>query len=75
MEAVSTATIAAPLQDNRAHVVVQHLVRQSAKGEKGVLVRVDQCLGPLVSDKLDIGGPAPAQRRDKHRRPIAAAPK
>ena len=74
MEAVSAATIAVPLQDNRSHIVVEHLVRHAAKGEKGVLVGLDQRLDPLVGDELDIGGPAPAQRRDEYREPVAAAP-
>ncbi len=66
IEAVSTHTIAMPLQHNRAHIVVQHLVRRTAKREKGVLVRLDQGLDPFVGDKLDAGGPAPSQGRDKH---------
>ena len=73
MEAVSTPTIAVPLQHNRAHIIVQYLVRRAAEREKGVLVRLDQGLDPLVGDKLDIGGPAPSQGRDKHRKPVAAA--
>jgi hypothetical protein len=63
IEAVSTQTIAIPLQHNRAHIVVQHLVRGAAKRRKGVLVRLDQRLDPLVSDKLDVGGPAPRSRQ------------
>ena len=47
---------------------------RTAKREKGVLVRLDQRLDPLVGDELDIGGPAPAQRRDEYREPGAAAP-
>ena len=74
MEAMSTATIAVPLQHDRAHIVVQHLLRHAAKVEEGVLVCLDQCFDPLVGDELDVGGPAPAQGRDKHRKPIAAAP-
>ena len=74
MEAVPTPTIAAPLQHNCAHIVVQHLLRCAAKREKRGLVRLDQGLDPLVGDKLDIGGPAPAQRRDEHRKPVATAP-
>jgi hypothetical protein len=74
MEAVSTATIAVPLHDNRPHVVVQHLVRHPAKGEKRVIVRLDQRLDPLVGDELDIGGAAPTQGRHKHRKPVAASP-
>src|SRR5438067_7459824 len=34
IEPVSTHTIAMPLQDNRAHIVVQHIVRRAAKREK-----------------------------------------
>jgi hypothetical protein len=74
MEAMSTATIAMPFQHNRAHIVVEHLVRRPAEREKGVLVRLDQGLDPLIGDELDIGGPAPAQGRHKHRKPITAAP-
>src|SRR5207247_6193334 len=73
MEAVPTATIAMPFQHNRAHIVVEHLVRRPAEREKGVLMRLDQCLDPLVGDELDIGGPAPAQDRHKHRKPVTAA--
>ena len=74
METVSTATIAVPLQHDGAHVVVQHLARRAAERQKGVLVRLDQRLDPLVGDELDIGGPAPAERRDKYRKPVLAAP-
>ena len=74
MEAVLAATIAVPLQDNRAHIVVQHFLWRPAKRQKGVLMCLDQGLDPLVGDKLHIGGPAPPQGRDKHREPIAAAP-
>jgi hypothetical protein len=42
--------------------------------QKRVLVRLDQRFHPLVGNKLDIGGPAPSQGRDKHREPVAAAP-
>src|SRR5260370_10752936 len=73
MEAVSTPTIAVPLQHHRAHIVIQHLMRRAAKREKRVLMRLDQGLDPLVGDKLDIGGPPPSQGRDKHRKPVAAA--
>jgi hypothetical protein len=74
MEAVSTATVAVPLDDDRAHIVVQHLARHAAKREERVLVRLDQRFDPLVGDELDIGGPAPAQRRHEHREPVCAAP-
>ena len=67
MKAVTTAAIAVPLQDDGSHIVVEHLARHAAKGEERVLVRLDQRLDPLVVDKLDIGRPAPAQRRNKHR--------
>ena len=39
MEAVSTATIAVPLQDDHAHIIVEHLVRHVGEIEKRVLVR------------------------------------
>jgi len=74
MKAVSAATIAVPLQHDRAHIVVQHLARRPAKRQKRVLMRLDQRFHPLVGDKLDIGGSAPSQGRDKHRKPVAAAP-
>src|SRR5271166_3814919 len=74
MKTVPTTTIAVPLQHNRPHIVVQHLTRRAAKAEKGVLMRLDQGLDPLVEDKLDIGRSAPAQRRHKYRQPVAAAP-
>src|SRR5512134_1721083 len=66
MEAVSTATVAVPLDDG-AHIVVQHLVRDAAESEECILVRRDQRLDTLVGDELDIGGPAPAQRRHEYR--------
>src|SRR5215471_13182050 len=74
MEAMSATTIAVPLQDDRAHIVVEDLVRHPAEIEKRVLVRLDQGLDPLIGDKLDISGSAPAQCRDKHRKPVAATP-
>ena len=58
----------------RAHIVVQHFLWRPAKRQKGVLMRLDQGLDPLVGDKLHIGGSASPQGRDKHREPIAAAP-
>ena len=64
MKTVPTTTIAVPLQHNRPHIVVQHLTRRAAKGEKGVLMRLDQGLDPLVEDKLDIG------RRKKRTHPF-----
>ena len=39
MEAVSTATIAVPLQGDHAHIVVEHLVRHVGEIEKRVLER------------------------------------
>src|SRR5512144_187472 len=72
MEAVSTAAVAVPLDDDGARIVVQHLARHAAEGEEGILVRRDQRLDTLVGDELDIGGPAPAQRRHEYREPIAA---
>jgi hypothetical protein len=74
MKAVSTAAVAVPLQHDSAHIVVQNLARGAAECQKGVLVRLDQRLNPLVGDELDIGGPAPAQRRHESREPVAAAP-
>jgi hypothetical protein len=49
-------------------------MRHATEGEKCILVRRDQRLDTLVGDKLDIGGPAPAQRRHEYREPVAAAP-
>ena len=43
IEAVSTATIAVPLQDDHAHIVVEHLVRHVGEIENRVLV------GPAIS--------------------------
>jgi hypothetical protein len=37
-------------------------------------VRLDQRFDPLITDKLDIRGPAPPQRRNKHRELVAAPP-
>ena len=74
MKAVVTAAIGVPLQDDRAHIVVQHLAWRPAERQKRVLVRLDQRFHPLIADKLDIGRPAPPQCRNKHRKPVAAAP-
>ena len=62
-----------PLQNDRAHIVVQHLARRAAKRQKGVLVRLDQGFHPLVGDELDIGRAAPAEGGDKHRKPVLTA--
>ena len=74
MKTVATATVAVPLQHDGAHIVIQHLARRAAERQKSVLVRLDQRLDPLVGDELDVGRPAPAQRRDEYRKPVAAAP-
>ena len=74
METVATATVAVPLQHDGARVVIKHLARRAAERQKSVLVRLDQRLDPLVGDELDIGGPAPPQRRDEYREPVATAP-
>jgi hypothetical protein len=49
-------------------------LKRPAERHKRFLVRLDQHLHSLVLDKLDIRGAAPAQGRDKHREPVAAAP-
>jgi hypothetical protein len=74
MKAVSTPAVAVPLQHDRAHIVVEHLARHAAEGEERILMRLDQRFDPLVGDELDIGGPAPAKRRDEYRKPVVAAP-
>src|SRR5215469_9966350 len=74
MKTVTTATVAVPLQHDGAHIVVEHLTRRAAECQKGILVRLDQRLNPLIGDELDIARPAPAQSGDKHRKPLAAAP-
>jgi hypothetical protein len=70
MEAMSTAAIAVPLDDDGAHVVIEHLARYPAECEERVLVCRDQGLDPLVGEKLDIARPA---RKRSARTPSQAA--
>jgi hypothetical protein len=67
-------TILISIRDHRAHVVVQHLTRDTAKEQKRALVAVQQRLEALVVDELDVGRPAPSQRGNEHRQLVAHAP-
>ena len=66
MEAMDAAPISVPLNYHRAHVVVENLDRDAAQRQQRVLMSPNQRLDALVVAELDIGRPAPAQRRDEH---------
>ena len=72
--AMQPRPVAIPIGHHRAHVVVQHLARNPAEEVKGALMAAEQRLQPLIGDELDVGRPAPSQRRDEHREPVAPAP-
>ncbi len=73
MKAVSTTTIAVPLQHHGAHVAAQHLARRAGERQKRILVRLDQRLDPLIGNELEVSRPAPAERRDEYQKPVIAA--
>ena len=62
------------VEAGRPHVVVVHLARHAAEVVERALVASEQRLHSLVSDELDEGCAALAERRDEHRRPILPAP-